>query len=280
MIRPPLLPAALLAAALLASLANPAQAATPPVEPLWELMLGAGAASTPAYPGAREHASRAILVPLFIYRGKIFRSDETGLGARLLRTDKVELDLGFAGSLPSRARDVAAREGMPDIGLGGEVGPRLTYHITKPRPDSGLRLELPLRAVLEVNHGVRHRGWIFEPKLVHKLRAASDVWSIETSAGFALGNRGVNRHFYEVRPEFVTPTRAAYEADAGLMFMRLGVSGAYRVNPDLLVFGFVRHDSLANAANRDSPLVKRNSGTSAGIALGWTLRRSSRPAEN
>ncbi|PWF40338.1 MipA/OmpV family protein [Massilia glaciei] len=275
--RPPLLLAALFA---IVPATPAAAAAAPPVEPLWELMLGAGAASTPAYPGARESSSRAILVPLLIYRGKVFRSDETGLGARLLRTDRFELDLGFAGSLPSRSRDVAAREGMPDIGLGFEVGPRLTYRITKPAPDSGLRLELPLRAVLEASGGLKHRGWIFEPKLVHELRPAGAAWSVETSAGLALGNRAINAHFYGVRPEFATPTRPAYRSDAGLMFVRVGLSGSYRVNRDLLVFGFMRHDSLANAANRDSPLVKRGSGTSAGVALGWTLRRSSRPAEN
>jgi outer membrane protein len=270
----------LLLAALFAASISPQASAEKPPEPLWEIMLGAGAASTPAYPGAQDSSRRAILVPLFIYRGKILRSDETGLGARLLRTDRLELDLGFAGSLPAKSKDVAAREGMPDVGLGGEVGPRLTWHLTRPTGNTGLRLEMPVRAVLEVSHGIKHRGWIFEPKLVNKTRGANDKWSIETSAGFAFGDSGVNRHLYSVAPEYATATRPAYEASSGLMFVRVGVSGHYRVNNDLNVFGFVRQDSLSNAANRDSPLVKRSSGTSVGFAFGWTLRRSTRPAES
>jgi hypothetical protein len=50
---------------------------------------------------------------------------------------------------------------------------------------------MPVRAVLEVSHGIKHRGWIFEPKLVNKARGANDKWSIETSAGFAFGDKRV-----------------------------------------------------------------------------------------
>jgi outer membrane scaffolding protein for murein synthesis (MipA/OmpV family) len=50
------------------------------------------------------------------------------------------------------------------------------------------------------------------------------------------------------------------------------------VTPDVRVFGFVRYDSYAGAANRDSPLMKRHSGASAGIGFTWTLRRSARMA--
>jgi len=44
------------------------------------------------------------------------------------------------------------------------------------------------------------------------------------------------------------------------------------------LFGYVRYESYAGSANRDSPLHLKNSGTSAGIGFAWTLARSSRRA--
>jgi outer membrane scaffolding protein for murein synthesis (MipA/OmpV family) len=62
------------------------------------------------------------------------------------------------------------------------------------------------------------------------------------------------------------------------MLVRTGLFGTYRVNPDVRVFGFVRLDSYAENANRDSPLFEKNAGVSAGVGLAWTLARSTRSA--
>src|SRR3990167_666880 len=69
--------------------------------PLWELGVFAGGLSSPAYPASTERSTRALVLPTFIYRGEVFRSDRGGVGARLLRTEDTELDLGFAASLPA-----------------------------------------------------------------------------------------------------------------------------------------------------------------------------------
>jgi outer membrane protein len=95
--------------------------------PLWEAGVGAAAFSTPAYPGADERSNRGLVLPFLIYRGKTFRADQGGIGARLLNTDKVEFDIGFSGSLPARSDDVDARRGMPDLGTLVEFGPRVKY---------------------------------------------------------------------------------------------------------------------------------------------------------
>lgn len=246
-----------------------------PLLPLWEIGVLGGAASTPAYPGAADRSGRAIAIPFLIYRGKVLRSDQSGIGARLLRTDAAELDVGFALSLPAHSDDVAARAGMPDLGSLLEFGPRLKLKVGEWPSGARMRVELPLRAVIEVRGGVRREGWTFEPKLIWERRAA-DAWTVDASLGLVAGDASINRYFYEVEPRYATPARPAYSARSGLMLMRAGLSGSRKLTPDVRVFGFVRHDSYAGAANRDSPLMKRGTGVSAGAGFAWTLGRSAR----
>lgn len=240
--------------------------------PLWEAGAIAGAVSTPAYPGAADRSSRALALPFFIYRGEVLRSDQGGIGARLVHTDRLQLDVGFAASLPARSSHVAARDGMPDLGLLVEFGPRVKVKLA-----DRLRLELPLRAVMEVRGGVRRQGTTFEPKLVFETRYSPSL-SYSANVSVVFGDAGINRYFYEVQPQYATAVRPAYGAGAGLMMVRAGLSGAYRLNDDVRLYGFVREESTAGAANRDSPLMKKTSGASIGGGVMWTLGRSKSPA--
>jgi outer membrane scaffolding protein for murein synthesis (MipA/OmpV family) len=58
------------------------------------------------------------------------------------------------------------------------------------------------------------------------------------------------------------------------MLLRAGLFGSRRMSPDLRLFGFLRYESYAGAANRDSPLMKKPTGASVGFGLAWTLARS------
>lgn len=248
--------------------------------PLWEVGVIAGAVSTPAYPGAAERSNRALAAPIIIYRGKVFRSDQSGINARLFRSDVVELDVGFAASLPSRSDAGPARAGMPDLGTLLEAGPRLRINLARPTPLSRVKLELPVRSVFEVRGGARNQGLTFEPRLSYEWREASGLWTGDAYLAAVWGNRKINGYFYDVAPRYATLERPAYEADSGLLLTRVGLSGSRKLNEDLRLFGFVRYESYAGAANRDSPLMKRNTGSSAGFGLAWTLRRSERRAAN
>lgn len=242
--------------------------------PLWEAGVLGGTASTPAYPGSENRSTRSLVLPFFIYRGEVFRVDQSGVGMRLFASDRVKLDLGLAASLPASSDDVPARAGMPDLGTLLEFGPRIKVHLFKPSPNSALRLDLPLRAVIEARSGMRMQGATFEPKVVYELDAPGDAWSVDANVGMVFGNGKINRYFYEVAPQFATLTRPAYAADSGLMLVRAGLSGARMLNRDVRVFAFMRYESYANAANRDSPLMKRSDGASAGFGFTWTIRRS------
>jgi outer membrane scaffolding protein for murein synthesis (MipA/OmpV family) len=257
--------------------------AAPPAEtnlPLWEAGLGAGMVSTPAYPGAETHSSRGLLLPFLIYRGEVLRSDQQGIGARLVNNDQVEFDIGFAASLPAHSNDVAARSGMPDLGTLVEFGPRVKLRLADIDANSRLRFDLPLRAVIEARGGLRRQGWTLEPRLVYETHGEDKLWTAEAHVGAVFGDARINRYFYEVRPEFARDDRPAYHAEGGLMLLRTGLFATRRVHPDVRLFGFVRYESYAGAANQDSPLMKRAVGTSAGFGLAWTLGRSTSRAHD
>lgn len=248
--------------------------------PLWEIGLFGGAATTPSYPASAERSSRALLLPYLIYRGEVLRADRDGIGARLLNTRDVELDVGLAASLPSRATDSPARTDMPDLGTLIEVGPRLKWTLARPSPGSRWQLELPLRAVLEFNSGVQRQGLVFEPELKYETQDAGDNWRLSASASLVLGDGKLNNFFYGVQPQYSTPLRPAFDAQAGLIATRLGLSASKRLGNDLRLFGFVRVESYAGSANQDSPLHLQSAGTSAGLAFAWTLGRSEQRARD
>lgn len=263
------------AGAALFSLAVSASAA-PPLDtglPLWEVGVFGGTATTPAYPGSSGRSSVNLALPFLLYRGEVLRSDQSGIGARLLRSRFAELDVGFALSLPARSKDVAARAGMSDLGSLLEFGPRLKIQLGE-AAHSRWRLEMPLRAVMEIKGGVRRQGMAFDPKLVAELGDKAGLWNLEAQLGVLFGDAALNRYFYEVRPVDATAERPAYRAQSGMLLARAGLSGWRRLGPDWRFFGFIRYDNYANAANRDSPLLRQNTGVAAGIGLAWTVRRS------
>jgi outer membrane scaffolding protein for murein synthesis (MipA/OmpV family) len=246
--------------------------------PLWEAGVGAAVFSTPAYPAASDRSNRFLALPFLLYRGKVLRADQEGVGARLLDTDKVEFDVGFAGALPAHSKDVEARRGMPDLGTLVEFGPRVKYKFADFGDAGRMRFELPVRAVIEARGGLRRQGWTTEPRFVWERRGDAGRWTMEAQAGAVFGDRRIHRYFYEVAPQYATADRPAYRAGGGSMLVRTGLFGTYRINPDVRVFGFVRLDSYAGNANRDSPLFEKHAGVSAGVGLAWTLARSSRRA--
>ncbi len=249
--------------------------------PLWEAGIFFGAATQPAYPGAVDRTSRALPLPYLIYRGPLLRIDEGSAALRALRTPSFELNVGVGGSLGSSSKDIEAREGMPDLGTLVEAGPRLVWNLADPGPRGRApwRLEVPLRAVLDVNDGLRYRGLVFAPELVHD-RPLPGAWRAGLRFGPVFGDGQLADLFYTVDPIHATPTRPAYDARGGLIAWRLGGSLSRSFGPDLSLFLFARLESVAGATNHDSPLVQRDTGVAGGVGLAWSFARSSRPASD
>lgn len=268
-----------LAALALFACTGTAKAQDAPGRPLWEIGGVAFGASQQAYPGSDRQVRRGVVLPYAIYRGRFLRADNDGVGVRALRTPRYEFDISASFSFGSDADEDPARRGMPDLGTLVEFGPRLKWNLGG-SPQAGYwRLDLPLRGVFDLSDSLDYRGAVFQPGVVWRKRLAPG-WSVGASASLLFADARLARTFYEVEPRFATPTRPAYDAGGGLLGTRVGASLAHDLTPDWTVFGFARLDSVAGAANRDSPLVRRETGGTVGIGVSYTWLRSSRPASD
>ena len=248
---------------------------TEPAQPLWEIGVGAVAASQPAYPGSATHTNRVIALPFFIYRGDVVRAEQGNVGLRALKTPRYELDVGFSASLGSSANDVPERIGMPDIGTLVEFGPRLKINLGDvSQGRSGVRLDLPLRGVFDLSNSFANRGISFEPQLSFDVPLPGG-WRGGVGLSAIFGSQKLNETFYTVTAAEALANRPAYTAQAGLLSTRASFGASKKLTPDLRVLGFVRLDSVAGAANSDSSLITKTTGASVGVGLAYTFGRSS-----
>lgn len=242
--------------------------------PLWEAGLFGIAITQPAYPGSEEHVSRALGLPYLIYRGKYLRAERGTVGLRALKTPRTEVDVGFAASLGSHSSDIAARQGMANLGTMIEFGPRLKIKLADlANGRSQSRLQFPLREVIDISNGFVSRGIAFEPEWVTGTRLPRH-WFVSTSLGAIFGDTKLADTYYGVAPGEATATRSSYTAGSGLIALRAGLIAAHALTPEVRLFYIFRIESLAGAANRDSPLVRRNFGWGAGVGISWALARS------
>ena len=266
---------AALSSATLTAIAQTAPS-TEPAQPLWEIGIGAVAASQPAYPGAATNTNRVVALPFFIYRGEVVRAEQGNVGLRAIKTPRYELDIGFSASLGSSANDVPERIGMPDIGTLVEFGPRLKINLGDiSQGRSSVRLDLPLRGVFDLSNSFTNRGVSFEPQLSFDVPLPGG-WRGGVGLSALFGTQKLNETFYTVTAAEALANRPAYTAEAGLLSTRASFGASKKLTPDLRVLGFIRLDSTAGSANSNSSLITRNSGASIGVGLAYTFGRSSR----
>jgi outer membrane scaffolding protein for murein synthesis (MipA/OmpV family) len=230
-----------------------------------------------AYPGSDQQVNRALALPYFIYRGDVFRADRETAGIRALKTENLELDLGFAGAFGSGSDAIEARQGMRKLGTLVELGPRLKWDLGAGPAGGRLSAVFPVRAVLDLSDQAAHRGWSFEPKLSYA-RQSDSGWRYSASVSAIVADTRLAQTFYEVSSSEATAMRPAYAAESGLVSLRLGTTFSRSLGRDWNLFGFARLDSVAGAANESSPLVRRSTGATAGLGVAYTWMRSERAA--
>lgn len=242
-------------------------------KPLWEVGVVAGGVSQLAYPGADQQVRRVAAVPYVIYRGEFLRADRDTAGLRAIRTDDFELDVSFAGAFGASSDKVEARRGMPDLGTLIEFGPRLRWKLGDGPGGGQWRFDLPLRGVFDISDRAAHRGMTLEPEVFFR-RESPTGWTYAMRFGVIVADQRLADTFYEVAPRYATADRPAYEAKPGLVAWRVGTTLSRKLGPDWRVFGFARVDHVGGAANRASPLVRRDTGLTAGIGASYTWLRS------
>jgi outer membrane scaffolding protein for murein synthesis (MipA/OmpV family) len=245
--------------------------------PLWEIGGVALAVSQQAYPGSDRQVNRGLALPYLLYRGRVLRADNEGVGLRPIKTPDFEFDVSAAAAFGSRASDDPARRGMPNLGTLVEFGPRLKWNLGGSPATGRWRLDLPLRGVFDLSDSLAYRGAVFQPGIVWQYRDGGR-WNWSAGASLLLADERLARTFYQVDAAYATASRPAYQASGGLLATRLSAFVSRDVTRDWTVFGFARVDSVAGAANRDSPLVRRTTGATVGIGVSYTWLRSSQPA--
>ena len=250
-----------------------AMAQEKPSLPLWEAGVFGTGLKQQAYPGSSQQVDRALVLPYFIYRGQYLRADSGSVGLRAVKTDTMEVDVGFSGAFGSNSNDIEARKGMPDLGTLVEFGPRVKWNLGSAPGNGRLRAELAMRGVFDLSDSFKDKGLSLEPELIFERRATGGV-GYSASVGLVFGDERLADTFYGVAPAFATATRPAYKAQSGLIMSRVSVNIFQNVTPNLRVFGFARLTSVDGAANPSSPLVKQNMGSTVGIGLLYTLARS------
>ena len=245
--------------------------------PLWEVGVVAIAAYQPAYPGSDQDLARLRILPFGIYRGSLLRADGNGIGLRGFRSERFEWDVSGSGSFGSSANKVHIRQGMPAIGTLVEIGPALKVNLgdlVDPKRDRHLtQLEVPIRAVFDVNDGFSHRGWTFEPRLSHTAWTGPS-FALVVSASTLFADRSLNQLYYGVAGPYATAERPAYDAKAGLIATRLNASLRHRINSSLRLQYFAQVETVRGAANEASPLVRSKQDAGIGISLIWGVWHS------
>lgn len=262
---------ALLAAlvGLAASVATPALRAQTML-PLWELGAGVAALRLPHYRGAQKARAWLLPMPYFVYRGEFLRADREGLKLRLLDGQQLHFDLSANATAPADSDDEPARRGMADLDGTLEIGPNLNWRLAQ-GPGWRLEARLPLRAAFTLAREPRAIGWSAMPNLNLDRRAGA--WALGAQLGWVWGSRRFNGYFYDVAAADATPTRAAYRAAGGHAGWQATLSLSRR-DGARWIGAFVRADTLAGSALRQSPLVRRTSTLSLGIGVSWVLRQS------
>jgi outer membrane protein len=250
--------------------------------PLWEVGAGIAAVNFPDYRGSDQRHTWVLPVPYFVYRGEFLQVDERRMRGLFLKTEKAELDVSVNGSVPVKSNDNESRRGMPDLDPTLEIGPSLNFFLFRSEDKKRrLELRLPVRAVIasDFSH-VRSAGWVFQPNLNLDVRdpLGYQGWNLGLLGGPLFSDRRYNRYFYAVDPAFATADRPAYTAGGGYAGTQF-IAALSKRHRDFWAGGFVKWDTLNNAAFADSPLVKTRQYFAAGFAVAWILGESKTTVE-
>ncbi len=260
-----------------ATVAGAALAQTPPPEealedagrPKWEVGVAAGGGRVPDYPGADQSHTRAVVLPMVIYRGPVLRIDQSGIRGRLFDVPGWELDL--TASAAFNARDNEARQGMPGLDYLFGVGPQLIYKGWT-RGDLGTSVHVKARALMSTDFSrIDPRGGTFDAELRWRDRPwVGSPTTLTLSVQPSWATRSLHRYFYEVEERFATASRPAWRARSGYLGTEFAATLTRRQSPTLSWFVTARASALQGAANVDSPLLRDRSNYTLGAGLVWT----------
>jgi MipA family protein len=263
------------------------EAASPlaPDEPLWELRVGATGLYGPAYPGSSENTWNGVGAPLVIYRGDRIRFGEYGV-ARAIAAETPKLELDVSLDAVYSAEDVKSRAGMPDLDYLFQIGPQVVWHVADtgwtPKGRTELTAFLPVRGVGASDFkSLEHAGWLAEPSIMFRRQYQGELrtsWNVQLFASFA--DQDLMDYWYGVAPQYATPARPAYVAEAGYLATGLKASWTRELTDNFQIFLTYQGRSFSGAANERSPLLEEDVTHAFSISFVWKALKSKRRAKN
>lgn len=249
----------------------------PGTQPLWELGVGIGGVSYPAYRGSDTQCSLLLPTPYVVYRGELLKADRDGVRSVFFDSDRIELNLSAGASIPVDSDDIDERDGMPDLEPTLELGPSLDMVLWRSADRRrSLDLRLPVRYGITAEASPRSTGWQFTPRLNLDIAEPGGWrgWNLGLLTGPVYGSRRQHAYFYGVAERYATVTRNAYDAPGGYAGWQVLAALSKRF-PTYWVGGFLRYDTLRGAVFEDSPLVASDRYLAGGFAIAWIIGESS-----
>ena len=247
-------------------------------EPLWEAGMGVAVLDFPDYRGSSHSRGYVLPAPYLVYRGDFFKSDRSGARTTFFSDQNFDLHLSVGASLPVSSDRNPDREGMPTLRPSIELGPALDVTLWRSaRERYKLDVRFPLRAAMTLESHPEYAGSQFSPHVNLDIHDPLDFsgWRLGLLAGPVFTDARYNKRFYEVAPEFATPSRPAYPAPGGGYGGTQFIAAFSKRYPKFWVGGFVRYDQLRGAVFESSPLVTSKSYVAGGIAISWIFSESS-----
>ena len=245
--------------------------------PLWEAGAGVAVIDFPDYRGSDERQSYVLPAPYIVYRGEVLQISREKVRGLFFKSDRAELDVSLNGAVPVKSAGNQARQGMPDLDPTLEIGPSLNlFLIHSEAKKINLDLRLPLRPVIASDFTrAKQVGWVFQPQFNVDVRdlGGNEGLKLGLAAGPLFGDRRYHQYFYGVDPEFATAERPVYSAHGGYAGSQF-IAAVSKRFPTYWVGGFMKWDTLKNAAFADSPLVKTKQYFTTGFAISWIFAES------
>jgi MipA family protein len=253
--------------------------------PRWEIGVGVGGVSMPDYRGSNESRNYLLPFPYGAYRLDWLKADRDGVSAKLLKSDRIELNMSVGASPPVRSKNNEARQGMPDLKPMVEFGPSLDFKLYRSEAqDVRMYLRLPVRGAFTARTNPDWAGLVFTPKLNLDILAlghpgtSKGGWNLGLVAGPIFADRRQNNYFYTVEDQYALSNRPAYQAQSGYAGTQF-LTSLSRKYGKMWVGAYARWDTLHGASFENSPLVKRKQYATAGFAVTWTFAESSEMVE-
>jgi len=249
--------------------------------PRWEYGLAVAGLRAPAYGGSASSREEQFILPWAVYRGDKIRMQDGGASLIALENESVTIDLSIGGSLDASSEDAPLRENMPELDFLLELGPKIDLRLLDERVASNQKRKVTwsnaLRAVISTDlKSVDSRGFVLGSTIEYEhewLGNLETEFAVRLNATWSA--ESLMDYLYEVTPEFARADRAQYDAQSGFVGTKLSVGIGRDFTEKISGYLGISHTLYDGAANRDSPLLETDAGTSVFGGLSYEIGRSS-----